>query len=136
MKGLNSLPETVLQDTDHLLLSGNNLDSLINAPDYLNNIALLNLSSSHITEIDEIVMEVIMHNVKSLDIRNNKLKILPKTITQGNKTNELWISGNPYGCNCDMLWIKDWLMDAGNVMDKKNVTCSRKTVKGQIICIN
>ena len=126
----------MLQDTDQLLLSGNSLGTLNKAPDYLRNITLLDMSSSNINDIDEIVVEVIMHNVKSLDIRNNKLKSLPKTITQGNKTSQLWISDNPYECNCDMLWMKDWLIDTRIVMDKKNVTCSGKTVKGQIICIN
>ena len=123
----------MLQDTDYLLLSGNNLGSLNKAPDYLKNISLLNLSSSNIREIYESVMEVIMDNLKSLDIRNNKLKILPNSIAKTNKTSKLWISDNPYECNCDMLWMKDWLIDNENVMDKKNVTCSGSKVKGKAI---
>ena len=67
----------MLQDTDWLLLSGNNLGSLNKAPDYLKNITLLDLRSSHITQIDETVMEVIMHNVKSLDIRD---KLFPNQL--------------------------------------------------------
>ena len=126
----------MLEDTDQLLLSGNNLGSLNRAPDILKNITLLNLSASKITEIDETVMEVIIHNVQSLDIRKNKLKTLPKSITKGNKTSELWLSNNPYECNCDMMWMKDWLIDTRIVMDKGNVACSGKTVKGEIICIN
>ena len=81
-------------------------------------------------------MEFIIKSVKHLDIRGNNLTSLPETITKANKTNKLWISGNPYECNCDMLWMKDWLMDTRNVMDKDNVTCSGKTIKGEIICIN
>ena len=121
----------MLQDTDWLLLSGNNLGSLNKAPDYLRNITLLDLRSSHITQIDETVMEVIMHNVKNLDIRDNKFKALPKSIVKANKTTELLISENPYECNCDMLWMKDWLIDARNVVDKKNVTCSSNKIKGK-----
>ena len=34
-----------------------------------------------------------------------------------------------------MIWMKDWLVDAENVMDKKNVNCSGNTVKGEIIYI-
>ena len=81
-------------------------------------------------------MEVIMQNVKSLDVRKNKLKILPKLITKVNKTNKLWISDNPYECNCDMLWMKDWLVGTGNGIDKENVTCSGGKVKGEINRIN
>ena len=135
-KGLKSLPKTVLQDTDWLFLSGNNLGSLNEAPDYLKNISLLDISSSKIEEIDETVMEVIMHNVKSLDIRSNKLKTLPKSITKRNETNKLWISDNPYECNCDMIWMKDWLMDTTSVLDKENVTCSGSKVKGEIKVYN
>ena len=135
-KGFNILPVTVLQDTDHLLLSGNNLGSLNEAPDYLNNITLLDLSSNNIKEIGETVMEVIDENVKSLDIRGNNLKTLPKSITKANKTNKLWISDNPYECNCDMIWMKDWLTDNENVIDKKNVTCSGSKVKGEANHIN
>ena len=120
-KGLTSLPETVLQDTDWLLLSGNNLVSLNKAPDYLKNITLLNISSSNITEIYE---TFIIENIKSLDIRGNKLQILPRKIKTLNRTSKLWISGNPYQCNCDMLWMKNWLIDAENIMDKNNITCS------------
>ena len=106
------------------------------APDNIKNITLLDLRSNNIAKIDETVMEVIIHNVKSLDIRKNKMKTLPELITKANKTNRLWISDNPYECNCDMLWMKDWLMDSNNVMDKENVTCSGNELKGKINYIN
>ena len=105
------------------------------APDYLRNITLLDLSSNNITQIDETVMKVIVENVKSLDIRGNKMHTLPRTITDINGTSKLWISNNPYECNCEMLWMKDWLINSGNVINKKNVTCSGSKVKGKINCI-
>ena len=128
----------MLQDTDWLLLSGNNLGSLNKVPDYLKNITLLDLSSSYITEIDETLMKVIVRSVKHLDIRGNNLKEIPQTITKANNITKLWISNNPYECNCDMMWMKDWLIDAENVTDKKNVTCSSNKIKGKInyiVCI-
>ena len=118
----------MLPDTDWLLLSGNNLGSLNKAPNYLENITLLNISSSNITYIDK---TVIVENVKSLDISGNKLKTLPQTITTINSTTELWISDNPYECNCDMIWMKNWLIDATNVLDKRNVMCSSNKIKGK-----
>ena len=120
----------MLQDTNWLLLSGNNLGLLTKAPDYLKNITitLLNIRSSHITHIDD---TFIAENLKSLDIRENKLKTLPRTIADMNNSSKLWISDNPYECNCDMIWMKDWLIDAKNVMDKKNVTCSSGKIKGE-----
>ena len=92
---------------------------------------MLNLSSSDISDIDETVMETIIH-VKSLDIRGNNLKEIPEIFAKSNKTNKLWISDNPYECNCDMLWMKDWLMDKENVVDKNDVKCLRSKEKGKI----
>ena len=125
-QNFSTLPATVLQDTNWLVMSGNNLGSLNKAPDYLKNTTLLNLSSSNINTIEEVVMEVIILTVKSLDISKNNLGYLPKSIAKANKTAQLWISDNPYECNCDMIWMKDWLVDAQNVIDMKNVTCLSK----------
>ena len=131
-KELKSLPATVLRDTDWLLLSRNDIGSLNKAPDYLKNITVLDLSSNNITQIDETVVEAIIENVKNLDIRKNKLKSLPESIAKVNKTNKLWISNNPYECKCDMLWMKDWLTNNINVMDKENVTCFNGKEKGVV----
>ena len=76
-------------------------------------------------------MEVIVKSVKHLDIRGNKLITLPEKIKNVNSVNKLWISRNPYECNCDSLWMKDWLVDNMNVQDKDNVTCSSNKVKGK-----
>ena len=123
-KGLKSLLKTVLEDTDRLLLSGNSLGSLTEAPDYLNNITLLNFSSNNIEYIEEKVVKVISKSAMGVDIRGNKLKSLPRAITNMKSSTKLWISDNPYDCNCDTLWMKDWLIDNKNVQDKYNVVCS------------
>ena len=102
------------------------------APNYLNNITLLDLSSSNITDIDEKVMEVIITNVKHLNIKKNRLKTLPRTTANVNGTSVLMISDNPYECNCDMLWMKDWLIDSPDVQDKDNVICSTGKMKGKV----
>ena len=130
------MPETVLNGTDWLLLSGNNLGSLNKVPNYLNNITMLNLSSSDISDIDETVIETIIQHVKSLDIRVNNLKEISETFAKSNKTNKFWISDNPYECNCDMLWMKDWLMDKENVVDKNDVKCVRSKEKGKMTFYN
>ena len=80
--------------------------------------------------MDEAVMEVIVQNVNNLDISKNDLKSLPKSISNSHKASKMWISDNPYQCNCDMIWMKDWLIDNNNVQDKDNVTCSARTQKG------
>ena len=120
-------------DTDWLLFSGNNLGILNQQFDYTSNLVLLNISSSDVTSIGETAMETIVNNIKTFDIRRNKLKTLPKTITKVPKGNNLWISDNPYECHCDMIWMKDWLLNTQSVMDKENVTCSGGKVKGKVL---
>ena len=129
---MRTLPETILHGTDWLLLSGNNLGSLRKAPQQLSNIKILNLSSSKIDEIDGTVMVVFVKNAKYLDIRGNNLKTIPETIKKAKNTTKLWISDNPYQCNCDMLWMKNWLLATENVVDKKNVICSGSKMKSKI----
>ena len=131
-KGLTSLPETVFINTDWLLLSGNNLGSLQKPMDYFINISVLNLSLSQVISVDQIVMEAILKNVQQLDLRGNKLKILPKSIMKAHKTTKLWLSENPFECNCDMLWIRDWLLNTGNIMDIENTNCSLRTGEGNV----
>ena len=121
----------MLKDTDWLILSGNNLGSLNKAPDYLENITFLNLSSSNIREIDETVMEAIVKSVKSLDITRNYLKEIPPTVRKAVNNSKRWISDNPYECNCNMMWMKHWLVDTKSVMDKDNVLCSGHKMKGE-----
>ena len=94
---------------------------------------MLNLSSSDISDIDETVMETIMQHVKGLDIRGNNLKEIPETVATSNKTNKLWLSDNPYECNCNMLWMKDWLIDTENVVDKNDVKCKGSKEKGKML---
>ena len=69
-------------------------------------------------------MEVLMENGKYLDVRENNLTEISRIITKADNMTELWISDNPYECNCVTLWMKDWLTNASDVMDKDNVTCS------------
>ena len=83
----------------------------------------LDISSSNIVSIDKNMITEIRKNIKYLDISNNKLQYLPKEIQDTHNLTKLWISNNPYVCNCDMLWMRDWLIDAENVPDKWHVKC-------------
>ena len=130
-KGLRSLPRTVLNNTDRLLLSGNELLSLTTVVDYLSDIAVLNLSYSNVTDIRDLVMENIVGYIDHLDIRGNKLKSLPQSIMKAKNGSSIWISQNPYQCNCDMLWMRDWLLNTDSVMDKNSVLCSNGKMKGK-----
>ena len=95
-------------------------------------ISHLNLSSSQITSIGAQAINLIIDEKTYLNIRNNSLKYLPKKIENTRNTTELWIAYNSYECNCDMMWMRDWLVQATNVMDKENTTCASGDMIGII----
>ena len=129
-KKLTALPKTILPNTDWLILSGNNLGVIQTAQSYLNKITHLDLSSSNLKEISDQVLNAKMTNIRYIDISNNNLKELPSSVASMINLTELRISGNPYDCNCDMMWMRDWLVEATNVMDKEGIKCVTGALKG------
>ena len=93
-------------------------------------IKFFDLQYSNITEISSKVVKSMLKSSKYLKISHNKIKFLPREITQAGNTTKIWISNNPYECNCDMMWMRDWLVQATNVMDKENVICATGKMKG------
>ena len=129
-KKLTTFPKKILSNTEWLLLSGNNLGVIDTVPSYLNNIVHLDLSSSNVEEISHNIIKAVINNVQYLDISYNKLKKLPSNIVSVSNLTDLWISGNPFDCNCDMMWMRDWLLEAEKIKDKENVTCALGKLKG------
>ena len=122
-KKLKKLPDRIENETDWFEVKGNNFGKIIEGRSYLMDLTRLDVSSNNIVKIDKNMITEMTKNIKYLDISNNKLKYLPKEIKDTNNLTKLRISNNPYTCNCDMLWIRDWLIDAENVADKSHVKC-------------
>ena len=131
-KNLTNLPETVVKNTDWLLVAGNNLGDVLTVESYMPTITFLNMSSCKVRSISDDVIKVLVANLKFLDITKNNLKSLPRAIERATNVTELWISQNPYECNCDMIWMRDWLTGATTVMDKANVRCASGKLIGMI----
>ena len=127
---LTSLPQTVVRDTDWLIIPGNNLGVIQTAPSYLSRIKHPDLSSSNVEEISDQVLNAVMNNIQYLDISNNNLKKLPNTVAFMTNLTDLRISNNPYDCNCDMTWMRDWLVQAEHVMERENIKYAMGTWKG------
>ena len=121
---LTRLPDEIEANTQWLILTENSLGDLDNLKGYLSEVSHLNMSSSKITSISSDVMTSIINHKTYLNIRNNSLRYLPQVIRNTRNTTELWIAENPYECNCNMMWMRDWLVRVPNVMDKENVTCA------------
>ena len=123
-KNLTSLPDRALKNTDWLQAKGNKLGNIDKVKKYMEDITFFDLRFNEINTITDDVMKSMLKNSKYFTISNNNIKILPRAVTTAKNNTELYISGNPYECNCNMMWMRDWLVRTTNVRDKRNVTCA------------
>ena len=72
----------------------------------------------------------LLRNTTHLDLRNNNLKYLPESITKSDLSTKLWLSRNPYKCDCEMMWMREWLVGQNNVQDKEDIVCIKGKMKG------
>ena len=87
----------------------NNKITVLNANEtYLKEIIHLDISNNTLEYIfgDKIRN---LQKLRLLNISHNKLKTLPREIVNLTGLTQVWLSGNPFTCNCDMLWMADWM---------------------------
>ena len=111
-RNLTSLPQNkeVPNITDYLNLSKNHIKILNGNQEYIKTIFGIILSNNTISDIkDELLERLENGKIEVLDLRNNFLKTLPHKITMLSTLKDIWLSNNPFLCNCDMLWMKDWM---------------------------
>ena len=111
-------------------MKGNNLGELRNVKSYLNEIKYFYMNSSGIIKINDNIVTSMITSTVHLDITNNGMEYLPQSIIHFTNATKLYISNNPYKCNCDMMWMRDWLVEATNVMDKELLICASGKKKG------
>ena len=96
---------------------------------------LQNSSIQHVT--DEFFSKIkTTKKTKFLNLANNKLKWLPKNL-KGTDFSEVYLAGNPIDCNCDMLWLTNWLNSTDvrrMVKDYKQVLCAGGKWNGTQVC--
>ena len=130
-KNLTRLPKSLNSNTDWLEAVGNDFRDITTIENYFTEVSVLNLTSSNIISITSDVLTSMLKNKELLALRKNKMKYLPKAITHANIETLLLISQNPYECDCDTLWMRDWLMGASNVKDSRDVKCATGKMKGK-----
>ncbi len=84
------------------------------------------MTQTKISKISEAFIEDVQFHksLKVLDMKNNKIKKIPKAILNLKGIDELYLSGNPFDCDCDMTWMITWLNNASNVVkDHQQITC-------------
>ena len=136
------LPPSVPNNTNWLDLSRNKLDNIedIHLLPYLRNVQHIDLSFNNISKFSDNLITFLRHNssVLSLNLAGNKITELPQTVLKLNNRTKLRLGGNPYICNCDTLWMKEWLyklsLEGNMVPDFKNITCGSGPQFGVAVC--
>ena len=128
-KGLTQIPGSLPNNLDWLIVSGNNIrsfnDSILNKT-FLRHISKLEISSNNITSISPEFIDLFIEydNLKYLDVSNNHLKNLPQNIQNVTSLKKLLIHGNQFQCQCDNIWMKDWILRNNDlVYNYKTIEC-------------
>ena len=127
--GLTEIPLSLPDYIDWLIISSNKISNMSNITlnaKFLPHISALDLKQNGLRIIprDFLDIFVLSSNLVSLDISNNNLTNLPKLLKNISSINEMWISGNPFKCECDNMWMKKWILNNSNVIkDYKTAYC-------------
>ena len=124
----------VPNETNWLVANHNNINNLC-WTDNIKDIEHFEISSSNIFTIcDEFFSELnTTGKTKYLDISKNNINVISKSL-KSVKQLEVYFAGNPIACNCDTLWVTQWLNTTatGNkiLKDYKDVKCVNDKWKG------
>ena len=127
---LTEIPHNLPNYTDWLILSGNNISSLsqktLRNP-FLPYLTQLHISGNSLGNISNNFFDVFsncLSRLSFLDISNNNLTTLPRNIQNISSLKNLRLAGNPFQCNCDNMWMKDFLNSSDIIEDSGNITCT------------
>ena len=112
------------------------------------NTTWVTLLKSSITKLCEDVEY--LRTIKALDVRNNKVSFIRESfanLLMGNRNDsadkyqldKIWLSHNPYHCDCEMTWMMKWLntytTPSGQhvVVDYNKLICESGLMKGRVI---
>ena len=114
------LPVTVSDNTQWFLADSIHLTDLCEYHDYFEKTTVLSLTNNKVTRICKSLVDKMTNDTES-------------TL---NQRGHIWLSGNPFHCDCEMTWMTDWLntftISSGEhiVADYRNLTCQTGSMKG------
>ena len=134
---LHHLPEQIPAGANWVFVENNLLQELCGKFPYSSNVTGINIGLNSIKQICPSFIQSIKSNrhLEEIILSSNQLSSVPQDLQQIKYT-KIWLSNNPFLCNCDMLWMISWLVNStlpsGEhlVPDYKNVTCSNGIHKG------
>ena len=98
--------------------------------DNLKTIQHIDLQNSSVQRITDDFFSKIksIKEIAFLNFANNYLSVFPKSL-KGTSFLQVYLAGNPIDCNCQMLWLADWLNTTDPhsqnriVQDYKQIVC-------------
>ena len=136
-RNLTQLPPVFPESTNWLDLSRNRIHTLCKMFSNFQNIQYVDLSYNVISNVEYSFIDAVKNmNISYLNLETNEITKLPETIRDLTSLKELRLSGNPFGCDCDMLWMQRWLYklstssDENFISDYKDVKCGSELMFG------
>ena len=126
---LIEIPQNLPNYTDWLVVSENNISSVdqdILQTSFFPHLTKLNISGNSLDNISNVfdIFTCCSSRLSTLDISSNNLTTLPTIFQNISSLKSLKISENPLECNCESMWMKDWLNSSGIIEDFEKITCT------------
>ncbi len=124
-KSFTSLPRNISELIQWMNFSNNQISFFNNTEEYLKRVLYLDVSKNILEHISKKTLSILAQSKgQMVDLSNNRIASLPEEIKHIPNTTKLWLSGNPFTCNCGMIWMIDWL-NAFFIMDLNSVQCQK-----------
>ena len=104
------------------LISGCKGDKHLSWSSNLESLEYIDLRGSDFVSISEDFFPMLqnMSNVTHINLANNHISRFPKGL-QMITDQDIYLSGNPIDCYCEMLWFVEWLNRTGNCSDTRPI---------------
>ena len=138
---MKSLPTSILRETDWLVMEEDPITKLSVSHKYFEQLKFLNLKNSNINSISKSFLDSLQRNrnLTWINLAGNKLISVPQKALDLVLLEKVWLSGNPFHCDCSMTWMIGWLNNFtsqyGNhiIIDYKSVKCASGLMVGKAI---
>ena len=122
--GITSLSDILVPNETSWLIARNNKIDHLQFIRNLNQMEHINLANSSISSVGQNVFSKLATSgkVRYLNLADNKLKSFNQDIQQRGLS-EIYLSGNPIDCNCNMFWFVKWL-NTTIVKDSQDIRCA------------